>query len=88
LIAHGHVPLSMVLSELHAMETRLCGVGLLGVPSMVAAQAPPVLTAAPRLSHSSAPPLLATPSDSMGCLPFRGGGRSSHGGSRSHPPRI
>jgi hypothetical protein len=76
-----------VLSELRAEETRLRGVGLLGVPSVLAARAPPVLTAAPGLSRSSAPPLLATPSDGMGRLPS-GGGRSSRGGSRSRPPCI
>jgi hypothetical protein len=88
LIARGRVPLSVVLSELHAGETHLCGVGLLGVPSVLAARAPPVLTAAPGLSRSSAPPLLATPSDGMGRLPSGGGGRSLHGGSRSCPPHI
>jgi hypothetical protein len=53
LIARGRVPLSMVLFELHAEETRLRGVGLLGVPSMPPARAPPVLTAA----HSSLVPV-------------------------------
>jgi hypothetical protein len=88
LITHGRVPLSVVLSKLRAEETRLRGVGLLGVPSVPAARAPPVLAAAPGLSHSRAPPLLATPSDGMGRLPSGGGGRSSRGGSCSRPPRI
>jgi hypothetical protein len=47
LIARGCVPLSVVLSELRAEETRLRGVGLLGVPSVLAARAPTVLAAAP-----------------------------------------
>jgi hypothetical protein len=45
----------VVLSELHAEETRLRGVGLLGVPSVLAARAPTVLAAAPGPSRSSAP---------------------------------
>jgi hypothetical protein len=35
LIARSRVPLSVVLSEICAEETRLCGVGLLGVPSVL-----------------------------------------------------
>jgi hypothetical protein len=56
LIAHGHVPLSVVLSELRAEETHLRGVGLLGVPSVLAARAPTVLAATLGPSRSSAPP--------------------------------
>jgi hypothetical protein len=78
LIARGRVPLLVVLSKLRAEETHLRGVGLLGIPSVLAAQAPPVLTAAPGLS----------PSDGMGRLPSSGGGRSSRGGSHSRPSRI
>jgi hypothetical protein len=36
LIARGRIPLSVVLSELRAEETRLRGAGLLGVPSVLA----------------------------------------------------
>uniref|UniRef100_A0A452Y461 GAG-pre-integrase domain-containing protein n=1 Tax=Aegilops tauschii subsp. strangulata TaxID=200361 RepID=A0A452Y461_AEGTS len=51
------VPISEVLSELRAEETRLHGAGLLQVPSVLAARGatPPVS------SRSSAPPLLPTP---------------------------
>jgi hypothetical protein len=56
LIARGRIPLSVVLSKLHAEETRLRGVGLLGVPSVLAARAPPVLAAILGPSRSSAPP--------------------------------
>jgi hypothetical protein len=77
-----------VLSELRAEEIRLHGVGLLGVPSVLATRAPPLLIAASGLSCSSALPLLATPPDGVGHLPSGGGGRSSCGGSRSRPPRI
>jgi hypothetical protein len=66
LIDRGHVPLSVVLSKLRAEETRLCGAGLLGIPSVLVARVPTVLAAAPGPSRSSAPPLLATPSDGMG----------------------
>jgi hypothetical protein len=55
LIARGRVPLSVVLSELRAEETRLRGVGLLGVLSVLAARAPTVLAAALGPSYSSAP---------------------------------
>jgi hypothetical protein len=66
LIGRGRIPLSVVLSELRAEETHLRGAGLLGVPSVLAARAPTVLAAALGPSRSSAPPLLATPSDGMG----------------------
>jgi hypothetical protein len=88
LISWGRVPLSVVLSELRAEETRLRGVDLLGVYSVLAARAPTVLTAAPGPSHSSASPLLDTPSDGMGCSSSDGGGRPFQGGGRSRPPRI
>jgi hypothetical protein len=55
LIARGRVPLSVVLSELRAEETRLRGVGLLGIPSVLAARTPTVLAATPGPSHSSVP---------------------------------
>jgi hypothetical protein len=38
----SHVPLLVVLSEVRAEETSLCGVGLLGVPSVLAGRAPTV----------------------------------------------
>jgi hypothetical protein len=88
LIARGRIPLSVVLSELHVEETRLRGAGLLGVPSVLAARAPTMLAAAPGPSRSSAPPLLATPSDGMGRSSSGGGGRLFRGGGRSHPSRI
>jgi hypothetical protein len=88
LIAYRRVPFSVVLSELRAEETRLRGVGLLGVPSMLDARAPTVLAAAPGPSCSSAPPLVATPPDGMGRSSSGGGGRPSRGGGRSRPPRI
>jgi hypothetical protein len=87
-LARGSVPLSVVLLELHAEETRLRGTVLLGVSSVLAAQEPTMLVAAPWLSRSNAPPLLATPSDGMVCSPSGCGGHPSHGGSRSRPPRI
>jgi hypothetical protein len=55
LIARSCVPLSVVLSELHAEETRLHGFGLLGVPSVLASRARTVLAAATGPSRSSAP---------------------------------
>ncbi|KAK1652939.1 hypothetical protein QYE76_070744 [Lolium multiflorum] len=42
LLARGRVPLSEVLAELLAEETRLRGAGLLEVPSVLAAHGPPV----------------------------------------------
>jgi hypothetical protein len=70
MIARGLVALSVVLSELWAEETRLCGAGLLGVSFVLAARAPTVLAAALGLYRSSAPPLLATPPDGMGSSPL------------------
>ena len=69
LFARGRVPISEVLAELRAEETRLRGAGLLQVPSVFAARtaAPPVI------SRSNAPPLLPTPSSE---------GRSHEGRSR------
>jgi hypothetical protein len=58
LLARDCVPLSEVLSELHAEETRLRGAGLLEVPSVLAARGPPVLSAPLR---SPVPPILSTP---------------------------
>uniref|UniRef100_A0ACD5UKF8 Uncharacterized protein n=1 Tax=Avena sativa TaxID=4498 RepID=A0ACD5UKF8_AVESA len=58
LLARGRVPLSEVLAELRAEETRLRGAGLLEVPSILAAHGPPVL---PASSRSLAPPLLSAP---------------------------
>jgi hypothetical protein len=78
----------VVLSELHAEETRLRGFGLLGVPSVLAARATTMLAAAAGPSRSSAPPLLATPTDGMGHSPLGSGGHPPHGGGHSHPPRI
>ncbi|KAK1652815.1 hypothetical protein QYE76_070620 [Lolium multiflorum] len=66
LLARGRVPLSEVLAELRAEETRLRGAGLLAVPSALAARGPPVPSArgspVPSASlRSPAPPLLSTP---------------------------
>uniref|UniRef100_A0A452XW18 Uncharacterized protein n=1 Tax=Aegilops tauschii subsp. strangulata TaxID=200361 RepID=A0A452XW18_AEGTS len=55
LLARGRVPISEVLAELRAEETRLRSAGLLAVPSVLAARAP-VSSARP-----PAPPLLPTP---------------------------
>jgi hypothetical protein len=37
LLPRGHVTLSVVLFEIRAEETRLCGAGMLGVSSVLAA---------------------------------------------------
>ena len=58
LLARGRVPLSEVLAELQAEETRLRGAGLLEVPSVLAARGPPVPSASLR---SPGPPILSTP---------------------------
>jgi hypothetical protein len=52
LFAHGHVPLSEVLSELRAEETHLRGAGLLGVFSVLADRASTVLATASGPSRS------------------------------------
>jgi hypothetical protein len=75
LLARGRVPLSEVLSELRAEETRLRGAGLLEVPSVLAARGPPVLSAPLR---SPVPPILSTP-----LVP---GPESASAASRSEPP--
>jgi hypothetical protein len=58
LLARGRVPLSEVLSELRAEETRLHGAGLLEVPSVLAACGPPMSSAPLR---SPVPLILSTP---------------------------
>jgi hypothetical protein len=61
LLARGRVPISEVLSELCAEETRLRGAGSLEVPYVLAARgAPPSPTPSPQL-RSPAPPTLPTP---------------------------
>lgn len=55
------------LTEICAEYTRLCGVGLLEVPFVLAIQTPTTPPAAPAPSRLDAPPLLPTPS---------GGGRA------------
>ena len=55
LLARGRVPISEILAELRAEETRLRSAGLLLVPSVLAARAP---VSSARLT---APPLLPTP---------------------------
>jgi hypothetical protein len=60
LLARGRVPISEVLSELRAEETRLRGASFLEVPSMLAARgAPPSPAPLPQL-RSPAPPILPT----------------------------
>ncbi|KAK1679614.1 hypothetical protein QYE76_040462 [Lolium multiflorum] len=70
LLARGRVPLSEVLAELRAEETRLRGAGLLEVPSVLAARGPPVPSARgppmpPASLRPPAQPILPTP-------PFQG----------------
>ncbi|KAK1664393.1 hypothetical protein QYE76_052552 [Lolium multiflorum] len=70
LLARGRVPLSEVLAELRAEETRLRGAGLLEVPSVLAARGPPVPSARgppmpPTSLRPPAQPILPTP-------PFQG----------------
>jgi hypothetical protein len=57
LLVRGRVPISEILSELRAKETRLLGAGLLEVPSVLATHGSPS-SPAPR---STALPLLPTP---------------------------
>uniref|UniRef100_A0ACD5ZXF1 Uncharacterized protein n=1 Tax=Avena sativa TaxID=4498 RepID=A0ACD5ZXF1_AVESA len=54
--ARGHVPLSEVLSELRAEETRLRGTGLLAVSSVLATRGPPMPSAPLTQPRSSVPP--------------------------------
>lgn len=69
LFARGSVPLSEVISEIRAEETRLRGAGLLAVPSMLA-----VMPTAALGSSRSAPSLLPTPYGE-GRSPSSGAGR-------------
>jgi hypothetical protein len=60
LLARGRVPISEVLSELRAEETRLRGAGFLEVPSVLAARgAPPSPAPLPPLRLPT-PPILPT----------------------------
>uniref|UniRef100_A0ACD5ZZZ3 Uncharacterized protein n=1 Tax=Avena sativa TaxID=4498 RepID=A0ACD5ZZZ3_AVESA len=84
--ARGRVPLSEVLSELRAEETRLRGAGLLAVPSALAtrgAPLPPAPSTQPR-SCVPPPPILPTP-------PGQGPGQLQHqqspGPSQPQQPR-
>jgi hypothetical protein len=61
LLARGHVPISEVLFELQAEETRLCGAGFLKVPSVLAARGPPPSPAPSTQLWSPVPPILPTP---------------------------
>ena len=71
LLARGRVPISEVLAELRAEETRLRSAGLLLVPSVLAARTP---VSSARLT---APPLLPTPSGGwVVLLMLRGAGRA------------
>src|SRR4051812_45004220 len=70
--ARGRVPLSEVLSELRAEETRLRGAGLLAVPSVLATRGPPMPFAPSTQPRSPVPPpILPTP-------PGQGQGQSQH----------
>jgi hypothetical protein len=77
----------VVQTELCVEEIRLCGDGLLGVSSVLATQVPTMLAASVP-SRSSAPPLMATPSDGVGRSPSGGGSRPSRGAGRSRRPHI
>jgi hypothetical protein len=58
LLVRGRVPISDVLSELRAEETRLRGAGFLEIPSVLTARgAPPSPAPLPQL-RSPAPPIL------------------------------
>jgi hypothetical protein len=59
--ARGRVPISEVLSELRAEETRLRGAGFLEVPSVLAARGPPPSPTPLTQLRSPAPPILTTP---------------------------
>jgi hypothetical protein len=61
LLARGRVPLSEVLSELRAEETRLRGAGLLEVPSVLAARGSPLPSAPSTQPQSSVPPIPTPP---------------------------
>jgi hypothetical protein len=61
LLARGRVPISEVLSELRAEETRLRGAGFLEVPSVLAARGPPPSPAPSTQLWSPVPPILPTP---------------------------
>jgi hypothetical protein len=61
LLARGRVPISEVLSELRAEQTRLRRVGFLEVPSMLAARGPPPSPAPSTQLRSPIPPILPTP---------------------------
>ena len=65
LFARGRISLMEALSEIRAEETRLRGAGLLEVPSVLATRVP-AMPAAPTPSHSTAPPLLPTPTGGQG----------------------
>jgi hypothetical protein len=61
LLARGRVPLSEVLSELWAEETRLRGAGLLEILSVLAARGPPLSSAPSTRPRSSVPPIPTPP---------------------------
>ena len=84
LLARGRVPLSEVLAELRAEETRLRGAGLLEVPSVLAARGPPVPSSrglpVPSASlRSPVPPILSTP-------PAQGQSQPQQPRAPPHPP--
>ena len=70
LLARGRVPISEILAELRAEETRLRSAGLLVVPSVLAARAPMPP------ARLTAPPLLPTPSGGWVVPLPRGAGRA------------
>ena len=66
LFARGRIPISEVLSELRAEETRLRGAGLLAVPSVLAARGPATPTTALDTSCLSAPAPILSPTNGGG----------------------
>uniref|UniRef100_A0ACD5WRS3 Uncharacterized protein n=1 Tax=Avena sativa TaxID=4498 RepID=A0ACD5WRS3_AVESA len=88
LFSRGRVPLSEVLAELRAEETRLHGTGLLGVPTVLATRVPAPAAAMP----TAATPLVPTPGGGSrppsvggGGHPFSGGGGRPPSASSSRP---
>jgi hypothetical protein len=61
LLARGRVPLSEMMSELRAEETRLRGAGLLEVPFVLAAGGPPLPSVPSTQPWSSVPPIPTPP---------------------------
>src|SRR3954467_13949510 len=85
--ARGCVPLSEVLSELRAEETRLRGAGLLAVPSVLATRGPPMPSAPSTQPRSSVPPpILPTPPGQGQSQHQQSQGQSQH--QQCHIPKL